>query len=305
MTVLVFGGTGLVGKALKNLEPNWTYLGSRDGDLRNMKKCIKLFEKYNPTKIVFLAALVGGLYKNLDANYDMFLDNMKMQMNIIECCNNFGIKDAIFCLSTCVFPKKVKYPIKEEYLHNGAPHDSNYGYAYAKRNLEVMCRLSNAKYGSNFKCISPTNIYGEYDNFHLKNGHVIPCLIHKAYLAKKENTNFVILGSGKPLRQFIYSGDVANIIKNLITNPFIDETHLIACSNEEISIKELGLLIGRIFHINRDRIKFDDNYSDGQYKKTCDNSKLLENVKIEFTLLEDGLERTIDWFKKNYEHIRK
>ena len=138
MTIVVFGGTGLVGSALKKIQSNWTYLGSKDGDLRNLRKCVKLFEKYKPTKVVFLAAIVGGLYKNLDANYDMYMDNMKMQMNIIECCNQYKIKQAIFCLSTCIFPDKVQYPIKEEYLHNGEPHPSNYGYAFAKRNLDIM-----------------------------------------------------------------------------------------------------------------------------------------------------------------------
>ena len=303
--VIVFGGTGLVGRSLKYLQPSWIYLGSKDGDLRNMRKCIKIFQKYKPKKVIFLAALVGGLYKNLNANYEMFLDNMKMQMNIIECCNNFNIKDAVFCLSTCVYPNKVSYPIKEEYLHNGPPHSSNYGYAYAKRNLEIMCRLSNERFESNFKCITPTNIYGEYDNFDLKNGHVIPSLIHKAYLAKKNKIDFTILGSGKPLRQFIYSGDVAKVIETLLMNPFIKVDNVIVTLNEEISIKDLGYLIARNFEIPKKNIIFDTSFADGQYKKTCSNEKLLQNVDINFTPLEDGLENTITWFKKHYPNVRK
>ena len=308
MTVIVFGGTGLVGQALKKYQPNWIYLGSKDGDLRNMKECKYIFEKYKPQKIVFLAALVGGLYRNIDENYNMYMDNMKMQINIIECCNKFEVqvKEGIFCLSTCVFPNKIHYPIREEYLHNGEPHPSNYGYAYAKRNMEIMCRLSNERYGSKFQCISPTNIYGEYDNFSLKNGHVIPCLIHKAYLASRDKTNFVILGSGKPLRQFIYSDDIAQIIIILLMNPFLKaQRNLIVTPFEELSIGIIGLMIAKNFKISNDKIKFNTEYTDGQFKKTCSNEKLLEHIgHFEFTLIENGLERTIDWFKKNYPNMR-
>lgn len=306
MVILVFGGTGLVGQALKKLEPDWIYLGSRDGDLRNMENCIEIFEKYKPKKIIFLAALVGGLYKNLDGNYDMFLNNMKMQMNIIECCNNYNVKDGIFCLSTCIFPDKVEYPIKEEYLHKGPPHQSNYGYAYAKRNLEILCRMSNEKFKSNFKCISPTNIYGEYDNFNLTDSHVIPSLIHKAYLANKNNNNFTILGSGQTMRQFIYSGDVAKIIQTLISNPFIENSIFIATPENEYKIKDVGLIIAKNFNIPESRIKFNTNYQDGQYKKTCSNEKLMSILgNFEFTLLENGLKQTIDWFKNHYPNVRK
>ena len=299
---LVFGGTGLVGCALKKIKPDWTYLGSRDGDLRIMRNCEKIFKKYEPKQVIFLAAIVGGLYKNLDTNYEMYMDNMKMQMNIIECCNKYKVKDGIFCLSTCIFPDKVEYPIKEEYLHNGEPHSSNYGYAFAKRNMDIMCRLSNEKFKSNFRCIVPTNIYGEFDNFDLENGHVIPSLIHKAYLAKKNDLPFVLRGTGKALRQFIYSGDVAKIIILLLTNPFINYQNIILSPQEEVSIKDISKIIAKNFDIKT--VEYDTTYSDGQYKKTCDNSKLLE-MDIELTSLEDGLEDTIVWFKNNYPNVRK
>ena len=269
-----------------------------------MRNCEKIFKKYQPTKVVFLAALVGGLYKNLDANYEMYMDNMKMQMNIIECCNKYNVKEGVFCLSTCIFPDKVSYPIKEEYLHNGEPHSSNYGYAFAKRNMDIMCRLSNERFGSKFCCIVPTNIYGENDNFNLENSHVIPGLIHKAYLAKENNEEFVLRGTGKALRQFIYSGDVAQIITQILTNPFLEcNGNIIISPKQEVSIKKVGKIIGKCFEL--DKIKTDTTYSDGQYKKTCDNSKLLGIIDIELTSLEDGLEQTIQWFKKNYPNVRK
>ena len=302
--VIVFGGTGMVGTALKKIRPEWIYLSSKDGDLRNIKNCAQLFVKHKPNKVIFLAASCGGLYKNLNDNYDMFINNMQMEINIIECCNQFNVKHGIFCLSTCVFPDKVNYPITEEQLHNGPPHSSNYGYAYAKRNMEIMCRLSNETYGSKFYCITPTNIYGENDNFNLENGHVIPALIHKAYLSKKYNKKLILRGSGKALRQFVYSSDVARIIQLLIFNDFPVDNYIIS-PKEEISIKKIAEIICNHLKLPHDSIYYDTTYSDGQYKKTCDSSKIIKLTNFKYTSFEDGIEKTIEWFNKHYPYIRK
>ena len=168
-----------------------------------------------------------------------------------------------------------------------------------------MCRLSNQKNNSNFICITPTNIYGEHDNFDLINSHVIPALIHKAYLAKRDDENFVIMGSGNTLRQFIYSGDIARVISYLVKNN-IKTDNIILSPKEEVSIKTISQIIAKNFEISSNNIKYDTTYPDGQYKKTCDNSKLLKLIpNFEFTSLEDGLERTIQWFKKKYPNVRK
>ena len=302
-TCVVFGGTGLIGSALRKIMPSWIYLGSKDCDLVNFPSVVETFKKYKPDEVIFLAANVGGLYKNMAQNYSIYMDNQKMQMNIIEVCNLFGVKNAIFCLSTCIYPSKVKYPIKEDYLHNGAPHDSNYGYSYAKRNMEIMCRMSNETFGSNFKCIVPTNIYGESDNFSIANGHVLPALIHKAYnVSIGEEDILEIRGSGNALRQFIYSGDVAKLICKILrlkrANTFI------LAPTDEYLIKDLVSLIGDEFGIHPDKIKYTYE-TDGQYKKTVSNEKLLKLVpSFEFTKLDTGVRNTIRWFKKNYETAR-
>jgi GDP-L-fucose synthase len=115
-------------------------------------------------------------------------------------------------LSTCIFPDKTTYPIDETMLHTGPPHSSNAGYAYAKRMIDVLNRCYNEEYGCQFTSVIPTNIYGPHDNFNLEDSHVIPGLIHKACIAKDAGTDFVVWGSGTPLRQFIYSNDLAKLM---------------------------------------------------------------------------------------------
>merc|ERR1712157_234386 len=144
---------------------------------------------------------VGGLYGNMRANLEFFRINMAINDNVLSLAKEFKVEKVVSCLSTCIFPDKTSYPIDETMVHNGPPHSSNEGYAYAKRMIDVLNRCYNEEYGCKFTSVIPTNIYGKHDNFSIEDGHVIPGLIHKAYLAKKNNTDLTIWGTGKPLRQ--------------------------------------------------------------------------------------------------------
>lgn len=141
--VLVTGGSGLVGKALEELkgkDENWIFLNSKHGDLRDFNASRAIFEKYKPTYVIHLAAFVGGLFRNLKYKATFYQDNMKMNQNVVEHSVHFGVKKLISCLSTCIFPDNTSYPIDETMIHNGPPHTSNEGYAYAKRMIDVMNR---------------------------------------------------------------------------------------------------------------------------------------------------------------------
>ena len=315
MRILITGGTGLVGSALREISKiylgcEFNFLSSNMCDLKDKKATEELFEKFEPHYVIHLAARVGGLYKNMNEKIEMFEDNIAINTNIIKACDKYGVKKLISCLSTCIFPDNVKYPINEKDLHNGAPHNSNSSYAYAKRMLDIHSKAYREQKDKNFICIIPTNIYGKNDNFSLMDGHVIPALIHRCYLNKKNNEPFHVKGSGKPLRQFIYSEDLAKLImwclfiynekKNIILSPKI-----------EISIKDIALKIAEKFDY-KDNIQFFTNYADGQYKKTVDNSYLLKMLdkngngkEFKFTSIDEGLNETIEWFIKNYETCRK
>lgn len=324
-TILVTGGSGLLGNALSGIslkfpKDKWIFLSRKDGDLKNFDDCKKIFEKHTPTIVIHLAADVGGLFKNMRGNVELFENNLLINFNVVRCCTLYNVQRAICCLSTCIYPDKIpSYPIKEEYLHLGPPHSSNSGYAYAKRFMDIHTQLINGDNndnGTKFVNIVPTNIYGEFDNFSLEDGHVVPGLIHKAYMAKKNGKPFVVYGTGKPLRQFVYSADVAQIIVNILNDNSITGT-INVCPNElndsiksndsnETSIGNLAKVIAQEFGIPENRLHFDDTYSDGQYRKTASNNRLMSIFpNFKFTSIEDGIKKTVQWFEKNYENVRK
>jgi len=302
MKILVTGGSGLVGYSLKKIKPEYIYLSSKDCDLTNYKNTYDLFKKHKPTHVIHLAAYVGGLYKNMKQKVDMLEKNTIMNINVLKICHELNIDNVISCLSTCIFPDKTNYPINENMLHNGPPHHSNDAYAYSKRLLDTLSKSYREQYNRNYICIIPCNIYGENDNYSLEDGHVIPSLIHKAYLSKKNNLPFIIKGTGKPLRQFIYSQDLSKLIIWCLEN-YKDKESIILADNKEYSIKYIGEIIAKNFNIKD--IKFDNNFSDGQYKKTADNSKLIKLYNFNFTDINNGLKNSCEWFNENYEYSRK
>lgn len=308
MIVLVTGGSGLIGKAIESIKASYNYdfifLSSSDCDLTNLSKTKEQFNKIKPDYVIHLAANVGGLFKNMNQKVDMFEKNLLINYNVIKCCHDFKIKKLISCLSTCIFPNDTTYPINESMLHNGAPHNSNDAYSYAKRMIEVHSKAYREQYNDNFVCVIPTNVYGEYDNFSLEDGHVVPALIHKCYLAKQNNEPFVVYGSGKPLRQFIYSTDLAKLILWVLENYSGEPIILSPNENDEVTIKNVAELIAKEF--DYDNIKFDTSKSDGQFKKTADNTKLIDLYgEFKFTTIEDGIKKSVNWFMNNYKIARK
>jgi GDP-L-fucose synthase len=309
MKILVTGGSGLVGYAIQNIQLNYNYdfifLSSKDCDLTNYNETNELFLKEKPDFVIHLAAYVGGLFKNMRSKVDMLEKNMIINYNVLKCSHIHNVKKVISCLSTCIFPDKTTYPINENMLHNGPPHESNYSYAYSKRLLEIQSKTYREQYGSNFICIIPTNIYGPNDNFSLNDGHCIPSLIHRCYIAKKNNVPFKVLGTGKPLRQFIYSEDLAKLILWVLEH-YKEKDNIILSVDEqnEISIKEVVTEISKCY--NYFNIEYDSTYSDGQYKKTADNSKLQKlHDNLTFTSITEGIKKTINWFNNNYDTCRK
>jgi len=310
-TILVTGGTGLVGKAIEHISLDYNFkfifIGTKDCDLTNYEKTLEYFNRIRPDYVIHLAANVGGLFKNMSQKVEMYEKNIMINYNVLKVSHIIKVKKLISCLSTCIFPDNTTYPINEDMLHNGPPHYSNSAYAHAKRMLEIHSQIYSEQYNDNFICIIPTNIYGPYDNFNLEDSHVIPALIHKCYIAKKDNKPFIISGSGKPLRQFIYSHDLAKLIMLILMNYNDMKSIILSPSeNEEVSIKTISEYISNKFEYNN--LVFDTSLPDGQYKKTADNTKLLQflnNSDFKFTPINEGLNKTIDWFIDNYDICRK
>mgnify|MGYP003113009987 CR=1 FL=1 len=299
-TIMVTGGTGLVGS---RLEAD-IHLSSKEADLREWLEVENVFEAHKPTAVIHCAARVGGVGGNMNARGEFYYDNIMINTNVLEACRIYKVEKLVSFLSTCIFPDKVQYPLTENKIHLGAPHWSNYGYAYAKRMLDVQTSVYRDQYDVNFVSVVPTNIYGPDDNFNLETGHVVPSLIHKCYLAKKNNTNFCVWGSGKPLREFIYSEDIAELTKWALLH-YNEPEPIIFSTSEEISISGLVDIIVKAMDF-KGKVVFDSTKPEGQFRKPADNSKLksyLPNYK--FTPIEIGIQKTVNWFTKNYEKSRK
>jgi len=312
MVVLVTGGTGLVGKAIEtvvkentNDNETWFFASSKDADLTSRESTEALFQRLKPTHVIHLAAMVGGLFRNLKYPVDFYRLNVLMNDNVMECCRIYKVTKLVSCLSTCIFPDKTTYPIDETMIHNGPPHHSNAGYAYAKRMIDVMNKGYNEQHGCNFTSIVPTNIYGPHDNYSIEDGHVIPGLIHKAYLAKKNGTELSIWGSGSPLRQFIYSEDLAKLTVWVMREYHSPEPIILSVGEEdEVSIEHVARSVAKAMEV--DDIKFDTTKSDGQFKKTASNAKLRTFLPdFKFTPIEEGIQKTVEWFTDNYDTARK
>ena len=299
MKTLVTGGTGLIGSAIDS-----DYKISSSFDLRDFSQAQEVFSQTKPEAVIHCAAKVGGLGANMAKKGEFFFDNIMINTNVLECARIFGVKKLVAFLSTCVFPDDVEYPIDESKIHLGEPHSSNYPYAYAKRMVDVQIRAYREQYGLNYTSIIPTNVYGPEDNFNLVNGHVIPCLIHKCYISKKTGSPFEVWGTGKPLREFIFSRDVARISEKILLE-YEEKEPVIVSTSEEVSISHVAETIAR--HMNyKGKIKWLSDKPDGQYRKPSDNTRLRSLFPdLKFTSLEEGIQETVQWFEKNYETARK
>lgn len=321
MRVLVTGGTGMVGSCIKDLVnqyPQHEFVFTSRSSINSFNK-VELTNKTNVESffsffhdkfdyIIHLAADVGGLFKNLDKNAEMFSNNIAINENVLSMCKKYNIKRGIFVLSSCIYtPTPSKFPMDESMIHEGPPHPSNEGYAYAKRMLELQCRQYNKAYGTHFTCVVPVNLYGPYDNFNLQNSHLVPGLMHRFHLDSQKNKHLIAYGTGNPLRQFLYAPDFAEIILKLLFENTCDKAEpLIICNDKEYKIKDIVDNLMDTMKLSKDKIIWDTSKSDGCMKKTVTSAKFRGYYpEYEFTELNEGLANSYEWFKTNYDTLRK
>lgn len=306
--LLVTGGSGMVGQAIKRNLPQGiraVFIGSKQFDLRHMTDARKMVSTYRPKVIIHLAAKVGGVKANSDFVADFFNENILINTNVLMAAHAFNVNDVVSLLSTCVYPDKasVTYPLTEEQLHQGPPHDSNFGYAYAKRMVEVQSRAFRQQYNRNFTTAIPNNIFGPNDNFDLEDGHVLPAIIRKIYEAKHQNKPPTFWGDGSALREFTLSDDVAicllkmaGIVEGEVYNS------VVPCnigSNEEVSIKDAVAMVAEVMGYDGP-IFWDESKPAGQHRKPSQGGR----IPYEYTPLKEGLKLTCEWFAANYPNVR-
>jgi GDP-L-fucose synthase len=303
--VLVVGSNGLVGSTVSRIlsrshKVTDLIKSTRDTtDLFSLDATKKLIQSTSPDLIVMSAAKVGGILANNNFRTEFILENLKINMNIFESCiGNENIK-IINLGSSCIYPLNSQNPIKEEYFMTGILEPTNSPYAMAKIAAIEMGDALEKQYGNSVLNLMPTNLYGPNDKFSENESHVIPGLILRMHKAKVENEkNFLIWGTGKPLREFLYVDDLAYAIDFLLDKNWNSKILNIG-SGVEISIKDLAYLIKKIVGY-KGKISFDNSKPDGNPRKLLDSTKIHSLGWRAITSLEDGLTSTYNWFKKNY-----
>lgn len=306
--ILVTGGTGLAGSAiLKELCENGhtnlhtTYLKTEPFlshkiksykiDLRNQAKTHNLFENVQPKYVIHAAAKVGGIVANRDHPVDFLQDNLQIQNNVIHNCYQYNVIKFIFLASSCFYPKEAPQPIKESDLLTGPLEPTNESYALAKISGLKLCESYNKQFQTNFTTLIPCNLYGPHDNYDLQSSHVLPALIRKISQAKnKQEPSLTLWGSGKPLREFLHSSDLAKACLFALNN--INSDIVNVGTGEEVSIYELANLIKNEMNYPGE-IKWDTSYPDGTFRKCLDHSKLINLGWKPSMNLKEGLKRTI------------
>tara|TARA_X000000950_G_C13916742_1_gene661413 strand:- start:1841 stop:2785 length:945 start_codon:yes stop_codon:yes gene_type:complete len=300
MSIFIAGHNGMVGSALvRKFEQEYPEKkiitkNRTDLDLMNKSAVKDFFQSYKPDEVILAAAKVGGINANNSFPADFIYDNLIMQCNVIDEAFKSGVKKLLFLGSSCIYPKDVQNPIKEEYLLSGYLEPTNEPYAIAKIAGIKICESYNRQYGVDYRSLMPCNLYGPGDNYDLKNSHVIPAFIKKFHDAKINNIDEVsIWGSGKPLREFLHVDDLASGAIFLFNLNSVGTTemcsHLNIGSGEDISIADLALLIKEISGF-MGRIKFDTSMPDGIQKKLLDSSKIMKMGWAPKINLKDGLE---------------
>ena len=289
--VLITGGTGMVGKHLKKIMPDAIFVGSRDCDLTDITHVRWLISSYTPHTVVHLAAKVGGIQDNIAKAAEYYDDNIIMNTNIVKVCYERQVGRFIGVLSTCAYPDvSDNYPMTEKDLFSGPPAPTNFSYGYTKRALAVQIDSYNKQYGTKYNYIIPCNLYSEYDNFdNDKKMHFITALLKKIKLA---DDNIDLLGTGSPLRQFMYAGDLAEIIDRTIKLDIIESFNV--APNYNHSIDEMARMALSV--ADKDcKINYSQPHLDGQYRKDV-SSKLLMSIfpDFKFTDLRDGMRRVYE-----------
>jgi len=303
--IIVTGGSGVLGVALGYIrkdypDADFVFLGSKECNLTSLTETLKVFGNYQADAILHFAALSGGIQYSMKYPATLLRDNVLMNLNILEAARILGIKKTVMTLSAGMYPVDAPIPLREESVHNGYPHETNYSYSFAKRLIDPSIKAYRAEYGITAIGLVSNGIFGESMNCRLEETVMVGALIRRFYENRDSQEEILIWGDGSPLREYTYSRDLARAFMWCLDN--YDDTQILNVgSTEEHTVRETAFMIAEIMGIDTGRIVFDTNKPSGILKKSTDNSRFVKLSGFQYTPFRAGLERTIQWFCENYD----
>jgi GDP-L-fucose synthase len=273
-------------------------------DLRNQQAVQDFIKEENPSVIIDAAARVGGILANNDYPYQFIMENMQIQNNLIDAALQSGVEKFIFLGSSCIYPKLAPQPLKEDYLLTNTLEPTNEWYAIAKITGVKACQAIRKQYDKDYVSLMPTNLYGTHDNFDLHTSHVLPAMMRKFHEAKENNHAAVTLwGSGTPMREFLFVDDMAEAVVFALENRLPDYLYNVG-TGEDLTIKQLAETIQKITG-HQGEIIWDSAKPDGTPRKLMDISKMHELGWKHQVQLEEGIEKTYNWFLENKDKYKE
>ena len=316
--VFVAGHRGMVGSAIvrqlsKDSDVIFLLASRSELDLRDYAAVDEFMQQHKPDQVYFAAARVGGIHANNTYPAEFIIDNLVIQTNVIQAAYSAGVHKLLFLGSSCIYPQLAKQPITEDSLLTGTLEPTNEPYAIAKIAGIKMCESYNRQYGVDYRSVMPTNLYGDNDNFHPLNAHVIPAMMQRFHKAKRAGAKKVVVwGTGKPRREFLHVSDMAAgsiYVMNLPHPELIAAVPNAMCSHinvgtgRDVTIAELANTMARVVGF-KGHIEFDVSKPDGTPRKLLNVSRL-SSLGWQYTVdLEQGLEMTYDWFLENLAALR-
>jgi GDP-L-fucose synthase len=307
--IYIAGHNGMVGSAIWRtlLDEGFNNLigaSSKELDLRDQKAVSDFIVKEKPEVIIDAAARVGGILANNDYPYQFIMENMQIQNNLIDSALQNGVEKFIFLGSSCIYPKLAPQPLKEDYLLTDTLEPTNEWYAIAKITGVKTCQAIRKQFGKDYVSLMPTNLYGTHDNFDLNTSHVLPAMIRKFHEAKENSHAPVTLwGSGTPMREFLFVDDMAKAVVFALENKLPEYLYNVG-TGEDLTIKQLAETIQQITGY-KGQIIWDASKPDGTPRKLMDVSKMHDLGWKHQTELEEGIQKTYDWFLQNIENFKQ
>lgn len=307
--IYIAGHNGMVGSAIwRQLEEkgyqNLIGKSSKELDLRDQQAVMNFLKTEQPEVIIDAAAKVGGILANNNFPYQFLMENMQIQNNLIDAALKNDVEKFIFLGSSCIYPKLAPQPLKEEYLLTDTLEPTNEWYAVAKITVIKTCEAIRKQFGKDYVSLMPTNLYGTHDNFDLNTSHVLPAMIRKFHEAKENHHAPVTLwGSGTPMREFLFVDDMAASVIFALENVLPEHLYNVG-TGVDLTIKDLAELIQKVVG-HQGEIIWDAEKPDGTPRKLMDVSKMHELGWKHQINLEDGINKTYQWFLENINNFKE